>query len=154
MPPSTAPGMLPMPPTTAATKCLEPRHETHQGIYIVEHAHQHSGDSREKSSQGEGPGDDLVRIDPHQPRRLDVLRRGPHGLAKAGLHHQQIKNRHRHSRNEKNDKFSISDFKTEGVAVCAVPIEKDFPCRTRCGGSCEIARIGGEGEPRGVLEKE
>ena len=71
-PPSTAPAMLPIPPMTAAMKHFKAGHDAHQRFearYLIAHYDAADGAS---AADGEGDRDDLVDVDRHQTRGVDV----------------------------------------------------------------------------------
>ena len=96
-----APGMEPIPPTTAAVKPFRPGHEAHQVVDLVEdEAHHHARRARERGADEEGRDDDAVDVDPLHRRRLTVERRRAHRLAEPRAGDEQGQREHQRERGQ------------------------------------------------------
>ena len=81
-PPSIAPGIEPIPPTTAAVKPFSPADEAHQVVDLVEHEpDHHAGRARERRADEKGRDDHPVDVDSLHRGGLAVEGSGAHRLA-------------------------------------------------------------------------
>ena len=103
-PPSMAPGMLPMPPRTAAVNALMPGKKPIAKVTWRERqAVQHAGRAGHRGADGERQDDRAVRVDAHQGRRVLVLRDGPDRGAGLGPHHEQVQAGHHGERGDDHE---------------------------------------------------
>src|SRR5665647_1008671 len=93
-PPSTAPGRLPMPPTTAAVKAKSPAWKPMYG---------HACGSCKRGADEERHDDDAVDVDPHHRRGFLVEGRGAHRLAGLRALHEHGEQHHEDDRADDDD---------------------------------------------------
>ncbi len=94
-PPSMAPKMLPMPPSTAAVKALMPgRKPMNQWTWVKTMRVQDARRARQQAADGEGGDDDAVDVDAHQRGRVLVLADGAHGAPGARALDEDVEGHH------------------------------------------------------------
>ena len=99
MPPTMAPGMLPMPPRTAAVKALMPGMKpVKKLIWMNIRPKSTPATPGHGGADGEGHDDGAVDVDAHQGGRRRVLRDGPDGRAQLGAHHEEVQADHHEQR--------------------------------------------------------
>ncbi len=99
MPPSMAPGMLPMPPSTAAVKALMPGMKPLKKLtWMKMRPKSTPGSTGHGGADGEGHDDGAVHVDAHERRRGSVLRDGADGRAQLGAHREDVQAHHHQQR--------------------------------------------------------
>ena len=98
MPPTMAPGMIPIPPRTAATKALMPGAISSKG-----------------RTQGKSHADDAVDIDAHQAGRIGVKGNSTHSLADFCIIDNIRQGQHEDNGTAKDDDLLAIDHKPPDI---------------------------------------
>ena len=105
-----APGMLPMPPSTAGAEGLDAGREAHEEIHLLEdEGVEDAGDAGHRAAEGEGEHHDLVDVDAHQCGGFTVLGDGAHRGAHPGALHDEIQHAH------EDERETITSTSTRGT---------------------------------------
>ena len=126
MPPTMAPGMIPIPPRTAATKALMPGAIPTERINrIIIDPNQYAASSSKGRTQGKSHADDAVDIDAHQAGRIGVKGNSTHGLADFCIIDNIRQGQHEDNGTAKDDDLLAIDHKPPTLYTDAAKSEEN-----------------------------